>query len=310
MHPRHRRDIPIKALRAFIAISEHGSFSKAAEELNLTQPAISAQIKGLQRILGDDLFFKKTEGVGLSELGLVVERYARRILTLNDQITATAGRTTKHETVYLGIQSVFARTVLPEVVKISQAADNMRYRFVCASAKVLAERHKSGYVDLVFMLAPTESRRNVLAEWNEKPVWVRAPHLFPMSDGEPIPFVSHQNGFMDRKVLEVLDERNVAYRIVFSASDIASMIAAVEAGIGLMIMPDRVIPESLIVAHERILPKLPELRAGVFCREGFDLARHMPLVTAFISAVQPPSAKVVRLLNTTAVPLKAVQSTR
>jgi len=47
--------IPTELFRSFIAISEHGSFTKAAEELNLTQPAISAQMKRLQQMLGGDL---------------------------------------------------------------------------------------------------------------------------------------------------------------------------------------------------------------------------------------------------------------
>ena len=61
--------IPINGLRAFVAISELGSFTKAAEHLNLTQPAVSLQIKQLERLMGGDLFIKKKTGVALSDLG-------------------------------------------------------------------------------------------------------------------------------------------------------------------------------------------------------------------------------------------------
>jgi hypothetical protein len=43
----------------------------------------------------------------------------------------------------------------------------------------------------------------------------------------------------------------------------------------------------LIVARERILPALPDLRAGIFCKEGFDISRNRALVDAFVSAVRP-----------------------
>jgi DNA-binding transcriptional LysR family regulator len=59
MQLRRGHNIPVVLLRSFIAISGHGSFSKAAEELNLTQPAISAQIKRLQRLVGGDLSSKR-----------------------------------------------------------------------------------------------------------------------------------------------------------------------------------------------------------------------------------------------------------
>jgi DNA-binding transcriptional LysR family regulator len=169
MHVRHGNNIPVVLLRSFISISRHGSFTKAAEELNLTQPAISAQIKRLQLLVGGDLFFKRAQGVGVTELGSMVESYARRILTLNDQIIAIAGHAPKHETVHLGIQNIFAGCVLGDVVnEVPQAG---HYRFVCGSAPILAEKLKAGYVDLVFMLAQTNSRRNVLAEWSEPIVW-------------------------------------------------------------------------------------------------------------------------------------------
>jgi len=44
---------------------------------------------------------------------------------------------------------------------------------------------------------------------------------------------------------------------------------------------------SLVVADDRILPRLPDLRAGVFHKEGFDVKRNKSLVDAFVSAVRP-----------------------
>jgi DNA-binding transcriptional LysR family regulator len=291
MHLRHRHgNIPIELLRSFVAISRHGSFTKAAEELNLTQPAISAQIKRLQRHVGGDLFVKKALGVGLSELGVRVERYARRILALNDQVIAIAGQAPKYETINLGIQSAFARKTLAGLVSRFPISSGRRHRLICGSAPFLAEKLESGYIDLAFMLAQTESRRNLVCEWYERIAWVRAPRQTALPENEPIPFVSREEGFIDSKVLEVLDDQDVPYQIVFSAADLATLAAAVEAGIGIMVAPERVIPDSLIIAHDRMLPKLPELRAAIFCKEGFDLKRNKALVDAFVAAVQPSYA--------------------
>jgi DNA-binding transcriptional LysR family regulator len=280
--------IPISALRAFVAISELGSFTKAAENLNLTQPAVSLQIKQMERILGGELFVKKKGGVALSDLGTTVDRLARRMLSLNNQLIGIAGRVALRETIHLGIQGVYAHIVLPRLFRQCRILDNVHYKFDCAHTGELAEKIKSGFVDLTFMIGVNEPRRNLIDEWTEKFVWVRAPHHRSVAEDGTIPFIARQDGMMDRTVFKLLDERGIPYRIVFSATDIACMYAAVESGIGLMCMPARAVPDSLVIARERHLPKLPDLHLGVYHAEGFDVPRHQALVDAFISAVRPP----------------------
>ena len=61
------KHIPIEVLRAFVIISETGSFTKAANELNLSQSAVSLQIKRLQQIVGSDVFAKSPLGHSLTD---------------------------------------------------------------------------------------------------------------------------------------------------------------------------------------------------------------------------------------------------
>lgn len=282
-------NIPTELFRSFIAICDHGSFTKAARELKLTQPAISAQMKRLQKLLGGDLFVKKGQGVGATTLGSMVESYARRVLTLNDQVIAIAGRVPKAETIYIGIQSIFVRAVLSSIVSNLPTSNVAGYRFICGNAPYLAEKLKSGYVDLVLMLAQSDSRRNLIAEWDEKLVWLRAAHLLLSSD-EPIPYISREEGFIDRKVLDIFEDSGVPYRIIFSAVDLWNLAAAAEAGVGVLVTLDRArddMSDSLVIASEQVLPSLPDMRAGVFCKEGFDPNRNKSLVDAFVSAVRP-----------------------
>jgi DNA-binding transcriptional LysR family regulator len=286
-------NIPTELFRSFLAISEHGSFTKAAEALGLTQPAISAQMKRLQGLLGGDLFIKRGQGVGLTELGSIVESYARRVLALNDQVIAIAGRVPKGETLYIGIQNVFVRTVLPKVVRSLPAASTSSYRFISGNGPYLAEKLRSGYVDLAVMFVHSQARRGPIADWMERLAWVHAPH-FTVPDDEPIPYLSREGGHIDRAVLDLLDESKVPYRIAFSAVDPWSLAAAAEAGLGLMATLDRgrgELSRSLVVADNNILPKLPDMRAGVYSKEGFDTERHRALKDAFVSSVLPPESQ-------------------
>jgi DNA-binding transcriptional LysR family regulator len=286
--PRKNRNIPPALLRSFLAISEHGSYSKAAADLHLTQPAISRQIKQLQQLVGGDLFEKKGAGVGLTALGSRVKGYAQRILTLNDQVIGIGGRDAQLETIHLGIQGIFSRKLLADVYsRLPPPTPHLECRFICGSVTFLEEKLDAGYVDLVFTMAPNESRRNLLAEWLEKIVWVSAPN-FPLDDDAIVPFVGREQGFLDSKVIKVLDDQDVPYKMVFTAGDLSALAAAVEAGIGVMVAPERVIPLPLVVARDRVLPRLPEMRAGVYYKEGFDLKRYRSIVDAFLSAVTPP----------------------
>ncbi len=108
-------NIPIELLRSFVAIQESGSFTKAADLLNLTQPAISAQVKRLQQLVGGEVFTRTGFGVSLTEKGEVVSRYARRILAMNDQILYLAGTNSSVPTFRVGIPSVFAASMLSRV---------------------------------------------------------------------------------------------------------------------------------------------------------------------------------------------------
>jgi DNA-binding transcriptional LysR family regulator len=287
-------DIPIALYRSFVVISEVGSFTKAAEELKLTQSAISAQMKRLQKLVGGSLFVKQAVGIGLSDLGLWVEEYARRILILNDQVMAVAGRASHQETIYLGIQNVFARKLLPDVLNTCSGDEKRSCQIVCGSAPYLTEKLRAGYVDLAVMLPLSELRLNALAEWTEKIVWIRAAHLQPLDENAPIPLVHREAGLIDRKVLKLLDEQSVPYRVAFGATDVGTLVVAVEAGMGVLAVPERVaveLPDSVVVAEDRILPKIPEIRCGVFYKEGFDLKRNRLVVEAFLSVVRPPHAK-------------------
>jgi DNA-binding transcriptional LysR family regulator len=295
MRSRQGHDLSIQALRAFVATIHYGSLTKAAEELNITQPAISAQLKRLQKIVGGDLFVKTATGRGLSELGARLEQYARRIIVLNDQAIAAAGRNSSRRALSVGVQSVFARMVFPELVKLRQSSDTLAWEFVADSAPALTAKYKSGYLDLVAMVAPPEGLPNVTAEWSEQLVWVRSPHNLPVAADRPIPFIGRNNGFIDRIVFDALSQRDVPYAIAFQAGEMATMVAAVEAGLGVFALPERCVPSSLIAARDAVLPELPRVRVVVLHKEGFEIKRLRAQMNAFIAAVQPASAKLINL---------------
>lgn len=76
----------LKQLEAFIKVSDSKSFSKAAQELYLTQPTVSAHIQTLEKELKVRLFVRNTKTVKLSEDGKTLYQYARQMIELEQEI--------------------------------------------------------------------------------------------------------------------------------------------------------------------------------------------------------------------------------
>ena len=94
-------NIPTDLLRTLVAVVDLRSFTKAAQSFGVTQPAVSAQIKRLQFLLGFELLDKSAPGVSLTLRGQEVVRAARQMLSINDHILSLtsgghAARTLAH----------------------------------------------------------------------------------------------------------------------------------------------------------------------------------------------------------------------
>ena len=82
--------IELRHLRAFVAVADDLSFSRAAQRLFISQPALSRQIRGLERLVGCDLFRRSTQRVELTLAGEALLARARTLLAdLDDAISAT-----------------------------------------------------------------------------------------------------------------------------------------------------------------------------------------------------------------------------
>lgn len=79
-------------LRTFVAICDSGSFTKAAREVNLTQSAVSLDVKRLEDQVGSRLIVRNMRGLRLTEQGEVLQSYAPRILALYKEAEQRLGR--------------------------------------------------------------------------------------------------------------------------------------------------------------------------------------------------------------------------
>ncbi|MFH9075233.1 LysR family transcriptional regulator [Streptomyces alboflavus] len=105
-------------LAAFVAIADHGSFTKAADSLGVTQSAVSHAIAGLEAELRVGVMRRDRSGVDLTEAGSRILEHARSVLASTERIKleASAAHTTAEGRLLIGISQSFSLELLPRLI--------------------------------------------------------------------------------------------------------------------------------------------------------------------------------------------------
>ncbi|WP_410623289.1 LysR family transcriptional regulator [Amycolatopsis sp. cmx-8-4] len=135
----------LREMRAFVAVAEAGTLSKAARELHVSQPALSQTITALERQLGVQLLVRASTGVRATEAGTTLLTEARAVLARHDQALAALAR---HTTAGGGVLRVGVPLELPsELLPTALAAvadacpdTRVRARHLSTAAQVAALR--------------------------------------------------------------------------------------------------------------------------------------------------------------------------
>jgi len=271
---RPKTNIPTDLLRTLIAVVDLRSFTKAAVLLGLTQPAVSAQIKRLQYLLGADLFDRSVQGISLTQQGEAVVTYARRLLSINDQIMHLGASDARCEMVIrLGTTSDYIAAILPATLaRFRERRPDLRFMVRTVPYDVVVRDLRSGGLDVVIgmSLNPPPDAHHVTAR---ETVWVRGVSTRVNLDA-PVPLVTYgEESPFHRVAVNALQTAGLNWEANFVGTSIASLSAAVAAGFGVMPFARNAAPDlGLIIWEDAPLPKLPDLYSGIYVCEGGDRA--------------------------------------
>jgi DNA-binding transcriptional LysR family regulator len=273
-------NIPTELLRTFVAVYELGSFTRAAQLFDLTQPAVSAHMRKLETMLGGDLIEKRSSGIGLTARGEQALKSARRLLAINDELVVVCGTQQPLHGIRLGIPNISSDVLRDIIAAFRTETGHGRIKICCDHSSALLQSIRSGYLDVAFLFADKADMVGAATSWSEDLVWVRAPDLV-LQAGGVVPLISSPNWLVpDRRATEALDRVKRSYEIVFSAFDGSSRLAAVGAAVGCMAMPRSHVPPSVLIEDSGILPELGKVTAGVITREDLDDADLVPIIAA------------------------------
>ena len=263
-------NIPTDLLRTLVAVVDLRSFTKAAAKLGVTQPAVSAQIKRLQFLLGGDLFDRSVHGVSLTPHGEMVVSYARRLLSINDQIVHIGDKGSRPELVVrVGTPSEYIASILPGILaQFRERWPGVRFILKTDFYDSLARQLRGGDIDLMIglsMTPPHDARHSRPQEV----VWVHSAATRIDRD-RSVPLVSYgELCVYHRLAVQALQSAGLDWEDVFTGPNTAGLKSAIDAGLGVMAMTRRHAAKAGMTVWENPpLPKLPDLYSGIYIREG------------------------------------------
>jgi DNA-binding transcriptional LysR family regulator len=265
-------NIPTDLLRTLVAVVEMRSFTKTAQLMGVTPPAVSAQIKRLQYLLGFEVLDKSAPGISLTPRGEVVVNNARRLLSVNDEILHLTSGHKPRQTIRIGIPVDYAGARIPAVLsRFRERWPDVSYNVGSAPVEEMLRDLQHGVLDIVlatFTERPTIEARHI---WTQELVWVRGDAL-KFDPDAPVPLVSYGgDSTCQRAAVAALHRAGLDCNFVFTSQSNASLLAAVAAGFGVMAMArGRAIRNNLVIWEDSPLPKLPEFYCALVVRGGSD----------------------------------------
>lgn len=238
-------------LRYFWTVARLGSIRAASEELALSQPPISAQLKQLEDALGEELFIKQGRGLALTEAGQIAFRYADEIFgTGLEMLDALRGRSTSRPAKLLvGVSDVIPKLIAHLLIEPALRL-SPRVQVVCREDKTdrLLSELSTQSLDLVLADAPISGQVKVRAFnhlLGESPVsFFAAPKLkkklgakFPQNlDGAPL-LMPAENTVLRRALDPWLERHKVRPLIVAEFDDSALLKVFAQYGEGIFAAP-------------------------------------------------------------------------
>ncbi len=150
------RNMDITTLRSFVAVAEMGGVTRAATQLNLTQSAVSMQLKRLEELLGVALFDRSARRIALTRNGEQLLSYAKRMVQLNDEAMMRLTDQAFEGEVILGAPHDIVYPTIPQVLKTFNAAfPRVKVTLRSSSTAKLHDALERGEVDLILTTEST-----------------------------------------------------------------------------------------------------------------------------------------------------------
>lgn len=265
-------NVTLRQLKIFAAVAGNGSFTRAAKHLNLTQPAVSMQVKQLENQIGMPLFEQVGKKIFLTEAGEEVHHYSRAVTRQLDEMEATLNSLKGLDSGRLRISIVAtANYFAPRLIgAFSDIFPGISVSLDVHNRQSLLDKLKENEVDMAIMGRAPADHELEAEMFMENPLVIIAPPDHPLAGGTDIPlkrledeiFLVRESGSGTRRAMEeFFAQHGINITTGMEVSSVEAIKQCVQAGLGLGLMSrDAIRMEltlgSLVILNVRCFPIL------------------------------------------------------
>lgn len=243
----------LRHLRYFVAVADHGGFTRAAEQLGIAQPPLSQQIRQLETELGVVLFQRLTRGVRLTLAGEILAEQARNILSLQQQFTASAAGLARGEQGQLRVGLAGAVSLVPVILsairQFRQRWPDVVITLEETSSPAIAKALNERTLDVAILRPPVPDTHGLaMHSLMREPTLVALPSghaladhaqvgLEMLADDPLILFPRHLGPGLHDAILSACQSAGFTPTLGQQAPLVSAMVSLVAAGLGVAIVP-------------------------------------------------------------------------
>jgi DNA-binding transcriptional LysR family regulator len=283
--PRH---LDLTALRSLVAVADAGGVTRAAGRLHLTQSAVSMQLKRLEDSLGQPLLDRAGRGIALTAQGEQLVAYARRLLTLNDEVWARMTAQEFEGDIRLGVPHDVVYPHIPGVLqRFAAEYPRVKVQLTSLFTAELKTLYARGEMDLILT---TEECCDPGGE-----LLARQPIVWVGAEGgqawraRPLRFASTTRCLFKRPAIDALEAAGIPWELAVDAVATLPVEASVAADLTVSVNLESALPKGCeIVRHCGALPELPVYRINLYRKPGEALVERL---AEFLRAAYASSAR-------------------
>ncbi|MGC9386833.1 MAG: LysR family transcriptional regulator [Hydrogenovibrio sp.] len=263
-----------RRLQVFYTVAKVLSFTKAAETLHMTQPAVTFQVKQLEEFFNTRLFDRTHNKITLTEAGKIVYDYAEKILDhyekMNSEVRELTGEVTG--SLLIGASTTIAEYMLPNLLgAFKRQFEDVNIRLQVGNTDAIVAMVENNMIDLGVVEAPVYNKNLEVEVCRLDEMVLIAPEGHPLSNRDKISiedvrkyrYISREEGSGSRSVIDnYIREQGLSYsdlNVVMELGSPEAVKMAVEADVGLAIVSRTTIVKELKLGTIRALPLDPPL---------------------------------------------------
>lgn len=262
------RNLDVTALRSFVAVADEGKVTAAAARLNLTQSAVSMQLKRLEDALNQPLFDRSGRGVALTSEGELLLGYARRMIALNDEIWSRMTHEDFEGELVFGVPHDIVYPHVPDILRrFSREFPRVRVHLKSTYTTSLKADLAAGSADLILTTErETPAAAEVLAQ--SELVWIGA-RRGEAWKSRPLRLAFERNCIFRPLAQRALEEAGIPWEMAVDSEMTRSVEATVAADLAIHAQIEAASPPQLeVIDHGGALPRLTPIRINMYLAEG------------------------------------------